>query len=58
LHKTVAEGLDKIEVDLDDYRLPEPDLPPENDGQLYDSERDYIEQMGRYKAYRYGGNNE
>jgi len=45
-----------VDVDLDEYPLPEPDLPPESDGLLYISGRDYLEQLEHYRAYREGHN--
>lgn len=55
LHSEILDRLESIEVDLDDYPLPEPDLPDEDDSLLYASERGYLEQLDCYKAYR-GGN--
>ena len=52
----IKDRLAEVEVDLDDYPLPEPDLPPESDGLLYISGRDYLEQLGHYRAYREGHN--
>ncbi len=54
LYDCIQCDLDDVDIDLDDYPLPEPDLPPESDGLLYDSRRDYLEQLERYKAYRHG----
>ena len=34
--------------------IPEPDLPTEQDEQLYNSQLDYNQQLTRYKAYRHG----
>lgn len=50
----VTEDLKAVGVDVDDYPLPEPDLPEESDGLLYDSSRDYLMQLGYYKQYRDG----
>lgn len=36
-----------------DYPLPEPELPPEPDGQLYESQLDYMEQLHHYKEQRH-----
>lgn len=41
-------------VDLDTYALPEANLPEESDYLLYDSRRDYLDQLQTYKAYRNG----
>jgi len=48
--------LECVEVDLEaeDFVLPEPDLQDESDALLYVSERDYLEQLANYKAYRNG----
>lgn len=45
-----------IEIDLgdDDYSLPDPDLPAEDDQVLYDSGRDYFDQLVAYKNLRLG----
>jgi hypothetical protein len=43
--------------DAGDYPLPEPELPEEPDGLLYDSQRDYFEQLEAYKAHRQGTGN-
>jgi len=58
LYGELAERLD--DIDIDDYPLPETSLPPENDGALYISQRDYTEQLGMYKSYRHnkGGRND
>jgi hypothetical protein len=54
LYARIVRALGQVAIDLDDYALPEPDLPPEDDRVLYRSERDYFEQLGRYKALRLG----
>jgi hypothetical protein len=41
--------------ELDEYESPGPNLPVEPDGQLYDSRRDYNEQIDAYKRYKAGG---
>jgi hypothetical protein len=51
----LVDDLKEMDVDLDDYPLPEPDLPEENDGLLYVSGRDYLVQLEHYQAYREGG---
>lgn len=43
-------------IDLDDFPLPDPELPEEDDDLLYDSRRDYMEQLDAYKSYRHGLN--
>ena len=56
VQEAVTEDLGAVDVDLDDYPLPEPDLPPESDGLLYISGRGYPEQLEYYQAYREGHN--
>lgn len=42
------------EFDLGElFPLPEPDLPEETDGSLYDSRREYLDQLQAYKAQRF-----
>jgi hypothetical protein len=42
------------EFDLGDlFPLPEPNLPEEPDGSLYDSRREYLDQLQAYKAQRF-----
>lgn len=55
LHDEIVRRLEAVEIDVDDYPLPEPDTPPESDGKLYVSGRDYLEQLDCYKAHRHGG---
>ena len=57
LYEQIQTYLRGVEMDRDDYALPKPDLPPESDGMLYVSDRDYIEQLEAYKAHRHGGSN-
>jgi hypothetical protein len=54
LWERITRDLDRVEIDLEDYALPEPDLPDESDGVLYNSQRDYFDQLGKYKALRLG----
>jgi len=56
VQEAVTEDLGAVDVDLGDYPLPEPDLPPESDGLLYISGRGYPEQLEYYQAYREGHN--
>ena len=51
LEDDIEEACEGLE---DDYPLPEPDLPTEQDEQLYNSQLDYGQQLSRYKAYRHG----
>jgi hypothetical protein len=43
-------------VNLADFSLPDPALPDEDEDLLYDSRRDYMEQLDAYKSYRHGLN--
>jgi len=54
LHPRIVERLEGIDVDLGDYPLPEGRQVQETDGTLFDSTRDYFEQLGRYKAHQGG----
>lgn len=56
LHENLTDALEDIDIDtdLEEYSLPSPDLPPENDNQLYDSRWDYFIQLKAYKAQREG----
>ena len=49
--QTEAETLQK-QIDLPE--LPEPEVEPDDEGWLYDSSRDYLEQLEAYKAHKYG----
>ncbi len=50
LHGEMEEDGD---LDTGDYPLPAPDLPEESDALLYASERDYMDQLLVYQAYRH-----
>lgn len=50
--------LEAVDVDLDDYPLPEPDIAGDPYGLLYASGRDYFEQLQAYKAQRFGADYE
>ncbi len=52
LRQAIQGELDELEVDLPE--LPEPQADPQEDGWLFDSHRDYFEQLVVYKA-RKGG---
>jgi len=56
LYGKLYERLEDTDVDVADYPLPEPDLPPETNVLLYDSTREYFEQLGHYKTHRHGTN--
>lgn len=49
-----AELEDNEHIDLKDYPLPEPDIAGDPDSVLYESERDYEEQLDAYRAQRDG----
>lgn len=50
LYEAVNEDLNEVDVDMPD--VPTPELPDESNGLLYDSARDYVDQLIHYKAYR------
>jgi hypothetical protein len=50
LYEAVKEDLDDVEVDMPD--VPAPELPEESMALLYDSARDYVDQLIYYKSYR------
>jgi hypothetical protein len=54
LASKLSTDLEQVDVDpeADEFRLPDPDLPPEDDNQLYDSRRDYFDQLNAYKELR------
>lgn len=54
LSDRIACRLNEVEVDLDDYPLPEGREVWESDGKLFDSERDYLDQLACYKARQNG----
>jgi len=54
LHEDVADHCEEHVDDLDKYEPPEADLPGESDDQLYDSRRDYFEQLAVYKQHKNG----
>lgn len=54
VYGTLYDRLTEVDLDIEDYPLPEPDLPPESET-LYDSRLDYFQQLARYKEHRNGG---
>jgi hypothetical protein len=56
LHGRIYDDLAGAETDAEDYPLPEPDLAYETNGLLYESDRDYFEQLACYHAHRGGDN--
>jgi len=56
LYTLIQEDIDDVDVDLDEHELPEPDLPQETNGTLYNSQRGYFDQLDYYRDYRDGTN--
>lgn len=54
IHERVLTDLDNVYVDLDEFPLPTPDLPEQDNSLLYSSEREYFEQLQYYKDLRHG----
>jgi len=54
LHDAIIERLEGVDVDVDGYPLPEAREANEADSLLYVSDRDYLEQLEYYTAYRNG----
>lgn len=54
LHADVLDHLDVHLDELDKFEPPEADLPEEPDGQLYDSRRNYFDQLDAYKRHKNG----
>jgi hypothetical protein len=54
LRREILDRLEAVEVDLDDYPLPGPRTVAEGNGVLFDSTRDYFDQLAYYKARRNG----
>jgi hypothetical protein len=50
----IQADLSNSEVDINDYGLPEAELPDDNKDELYISGRDYMEQLEAYKEHRNG----
>jgi predicted nucleic acid-binding Zn ribbon protein len=48
----IEQDLDAEAPDVDNYEWPEADDGDEDDDPLYDSSRDYVEQIDRYKAHQ------
>lgn len=55
LYDAIAEQLEDVDVDMEPYDMPAV-MIEEIDNPLYDSERDYIEQIEAYKQHRHNGN--
>lgn len=53
--ENVTKNLEAVDIDVEDYPLPEPDLDGESDGLLYDSGRSYLNQLDHYRQYRDDG---
>lgn len=58
LHIEIHNALKVVDIDLNNYALPQTDLSPEEDGLLYDSRRDYLDQLDAYKVQRFGNGKE
>jgi hypothetical protein len=43
---------DEDYLDLEDFPVPDPELTDENPAQLYDSARQYLDQLLAYKQHR------
>ena len=55
LHDRILKEMEEVSTDpATDYPLPEAELAPNDDGVLYVSGREYMEQLGMYRAYRNG----
>lgn len=54
INQRVADELNRAYVGLDQYALPEPEVDDPDDA-LYDSRRDYTDQLVVYKSYRHEG---
>jgi len=58
LNDTFAEWMKEgPQVDMDEFALPEADLPPRANDMLYASDRGYFEQLGAYQHHRTGNGN-
>ena len=53
MYEAIAEEMGDTEVEMPD--LPEPDLPEESNSLLYNSTRNYLDQLVYYKSYRSNG---
>jgi hypothetical protein len=51
LQRTIAEELQDGAPDVEGIEWPEPDDGDEDDDPLFDSTRDYVEQVDRYKEH-------
>jgi hypothetical protein len=50
--RAVNRDLSKEAPDIDDYNWPEPEAGDEDDDPLYDSTRDYLDQLARYRVHQ------
>ncbi|RLI50134.1 MAG: hypothetical protein DRP09_20190 [Candidatus Thorarchaeota archaeon] len=55
LHPQIKNALSQVDIDIDDYPLPDPKPAEEFEQPLYSSERDYLEQLKQYKMHQNGG---
>ena len=51
LDDDVRDDLENIDIDLSEFPLPAPDIGGDPDSLLYDSSRDYLDQLESYKKY-------
>ena len=54
LHTNILERLETVEMDTDEYPLPKPKTAWEGNDTLFDSTRDYLDQLAYYQARRNG----
>ena len=55
LHKDIVGRLEEVDVNTGEYPLPDPKTAWEDGDTLFDSTREYLEQLAYYKARRNGG---
>lgn len=52
LWRTISDSMEEEAPDMDDYPIPEAEAARERGGALFDSERDYVEQIEAYKVFQ------
>ncbi len=52
LWQAIGDEMEAQTPDIEDYPIPEADAAHERNGALYDSDRDYVEQIEAYKAFQ------
>jgi len=55
LHKDIVGRLEGVDVNANEYPLPDPKTAWEDSGTLFDSTRDYLDQLAHYQARKNGG---